>query len=99
MKIFKQTKKNIFIVENEQFQINNSVPKNIIQSADNIVKNKPPIGFVKNEHPVPINTPIWAYFDDANDKNCFIVLKKHVDGTGVFIRVEKRLTNVNKNAD
>ena len=49
------------------------------------------IGYYTPPHSgVKIKVPIYAVYPDKGNGHCYMVLKKHVDGSPVFIRIPKK---------
>jgi len=56
-----------------------------------IVSVTEPVGYAINTGPVETKTPIYDLFVDTLIPNCYLVLVKWVDGTGVWFRYQKPL--------
>lgn len=46
--------------------------------------------YVPEGHDVPVKVPIYAVYADKGNLHCYVVLKKHIDNTPVYIRIPKK---------
>jgi hypothetical protein len=61
------------------------------KEADHLVRVNDIVGYAINTGPVETRTPIYDLIQDCAYNNCYLVLTKWIDDTGIYIRYYKHL--------